>query len=527
MAKVKLYDTTLRDGAQREGLSFSVEDKLKVTLELDRLGIHYIEGGWPGSNPKDREYFKRVRKLDLKKARVVAFGSTRRKDISPENDSNLLELVKAKTPSVCVVGKSWDVHVTSVLVTTLEENLKMINDSVGYLKAKGLEVHFDAEHFFDGYKKNKEYALQALRMAEDAGADWLVLCDTNGGALPSEIRRITSEVKNKFKTPLGIHAHNDSECAVANSIVAVEEGATQVQGTINGYGERCGNANLISIIPDLNLKLGIECLPPEKIGLLTETAHRISELANITPDSHQPYVGQSAFAHKGGIHIAAILRQKGAYEHINPEIVGNFQRVLVSELSGIKTIVEKAKEIGIDLSNRTDQARTILKKLEEREHLGYHYEVADGSLALFIMKNTGAYRPGFELEGYEVTVNRRRSPNVGAEAIVKLKVGEERRVEYSEGNGPVNALDGALRKALLVFYPELANIRLLDYKVRVVDAKKGTAAVTRVLLESTDGERSWGTIGVSENVIEASWEALVDSVEFGLHYRKTRKRKQN
>lgn len=526
MAEVKLYDTTLRDGAQREGLSFSVDDKLKVTMELDRLGIHYIEGGWPGSNPKDREYFFRVRKLDLKNSRIVAFGSTRRKDILPEKDPNLSELVKAKTASVCIVGKSWDVHVTSVLVTTLEENLKMIRDSILFLKKRGLEVHFDAEHFYDGFKKNPDYALQTLKAAKEAGADWLVLCDTNGGTLPSDIRKITKLVKEKFNTPLGIHAHNDSDCAVANSIVAVQEGATQVQGTINGYGERCGNANLISIIPNLALKAGIDCLPPEKLSLLTETAHRVAELANIAPDSHQPYVGQSAFAHKGGIHVAAILRQKGAYEHIDPEIVGNYQRVVVSELSGIKTILEKAREIGIDLSTRNEQVKAILKKLKEREHLGYHYEVADGSLALFIMKNTGIYRPTFELEGYEITVNRRRSPKVGAEAIVKLRVGKERKVEFAEGNGPVNALDGALRKALQAFYPELNQIRLVDYKVRVVDAKKGTAAVTRVLLESTDGERTWGTIGVSENVIEASWEALVDSVEFGLLCR-PREKKQD
>jgi 2-isopropylmalate synthase len=514
--QVRLYDTTLRDGTQREGLSLSVPDKLKVAQKLAELGIHYIEGGFPGSNPKDIEFFKEGKGLDLGDTRLVAFGSTRRKDTAPEQDKNLVDLVSAGTPAVCIFGKSWDVHVTSVLVTTLEENLEMIYDSVLFLKKNGLEVIYDAEHFFDGFKNNRTYALSTLAQAERAGADWIVLCDTNGGSLPTEIQSILREVRSVTKVPLGIHAHNDAECAVANSLMAVQEGATQVQGTINGYGERCGNANLVSIIPDLMLKMGIECLSRDKLGLLMETAHHVSEIANLVPDPHQPYVGQSAFAHKGGIHVSAVLRQKGAYEHIDPVLVGNMQRVLVSELSGAKSIVEKAREVGIDLTDRPDQVAAILGKLKDHEHQGYHYEVADGSFALFVMKHTGAYRPLFDLESYEVGMDHRRSGRFETEAVVKLRVKDQRLVEIAEGNGPVNALDRCLRKALEPAYPELSKIKLTDYKVRVFDVKKGTAAVVRVLIETTDGERTWGSIGVSENIIEASWEALVDSIEYGL-----------
>ena len=520
MTDVKLYDTTLRDGSQREGLSFSVHDKVKIAHKLDELGVHYIEGGWPGSNPKDIDFFSEIRQSNLKNAKIVAFGSTRRKNISPEEDSNLKALLKSGTDTVCIFGKSWDVHVTSVLITTLEENLKMIYDSVAFLKQAGLEVIFDGEHFFDGYKKNKDYALKTIKTAEDAGADWLVLCDTNGGALPNEIAAIVREVKGITKLPLGIHAHNDSECAVANSLVAVEEGVTQVQGTINGYGERCGNANLVSIIPNLILKLGMECISKEKLESLTEIAHGISEIANVAPDSHQPYVGESAFAHKGGVHVSAVMRQKGAYEHIDPEVVGNAQRILVSELSGARTIVQKAKEIaGIDLSQNEGKVLDILKKLKKHEHEGYHYEAADGSFALFVMKNIGAYRPLFDLESYKVTLDRWRSGNLDTEAIVKLRVKGHRFIEVAEGNGPVNALDSALRKALQTAYPEIAGIKLTDYKVRVLSEKKGTAANVRVLIESSDEHTSWGTVGVSTNIIDASWEALVDGLEYGLIYR--------
>ncbi|MDI6821603.1 MAG: citramalate synthase [Actinomycetota bacterium] len=516
MAKVKLYDTTLRDGAQREGLSFTVDDKLKIAQKLDELGIHYIEGGWPGSNPKDIEFFRGIKDYPIRNATIVAFGSTRRKNTLPDEDQNLKALIKAGTPAVCIFGKSWDVHVTSALVTTLEENLKMIFDSVSFLKNRGFEVIYDAEHFFDGYRNNEDYAMKTLKAAVDAGADWIVLCDTNGGTLPLEIREIIRAVKAKIKVPLGIHAHNDADCAVANSIVAVEEGVTQVQGTINGYGERCGNANLVSIIPNLVLKLGIPCLSREKLPLLTEVSHHVSEIANIAPDTHQPYVGQSAFAHKGGVHVSAILRQKGAYEHVDPEVVGNVQRILVSELSGTTTLLQKAKELGIDLMEKKDRMADILKKLKKREHEGYHFEVADGSFALFILKNIGTYRPLFELESFEVGIDRWRTGRFETQAIVKLRVKGKRIVEVAEGNGPINALDRALRRALEPLYPDLSRIKLTDYKVRVLDRRKGTAAVVRVLIESTDGESTWGTVGVSENIIEASWQALVDGIEYGL-----------
>lgn len=522
-SEVKLYDTTLRDGSQREGLSFSVQDKLKIAQKLDELGIHYIEGGWPGSNPKDINFFSAVKQVNLKNSKVVAFGSTRRKNITPEEDKNLKALLKAGTEIVCVFGKSWDVHVTSVLITTLEENLKMISDSVTYLKNKGLEVIYDAEHFFDGYIKDPEYAMKTLKAAEDAGADSLVLCETNGGVLPNEVARIVREVKKTTRLPLGIHAHNDSGCAVANSLVAVEEGVTQVQGTINGYGERCGNANLISVIPGLSLKMGIECISGEKMGKLTEVAHHISEIANVVPDPHQPYIGESAFAHKGGVHISAVLRQKGAYEHIDPSVVGNAQRILVSELSGAKTIKRKAKDIaGIDLSKDEGKVEALLKKLKKHEHEGYHYEAADGSFALFVLKNVGAYRPFFDLESYKVVVDRWRSGKYDTEAIVKLRVKNRRFVEVAEGNGPVNALDSALRKALQSVYPQISQIDLVDYKVRVLSEEKGTAANVRVLIEHADKYTSWGTVGVSENIIDASWEALVDGIEYGLIYRNKR-----
>jgi 2-isopropylmalate synthase len=515
--KVFIYDTTLRDGSQTEGISFSVSDKVKISQELDRLGVHFIEGGFPGSNPKDESFFQRMKKISLRNSKLVSFGSTRRKNLKPQNDENLKALLKSGTKYVCIFGKSWDLHVSSVLVTTLEENLNMIKDSVSFLKENGKEVIFDAEHFFDGYKNNPDYALQTVKVAEEAGADWIVFCDTNGGTLPWEIEEILSKVKVELKIPFGIHAHNDSECAVANSLIAVKMGATMVQGTINGYGERCGNANLCSIIPALKIKMGVEVLPPEKLSLLTEVAHYVAEIANLTPDPHQPYVGRSAFAHKGGVHISAVLRQKGAYEHIDPEWVGNAPRILVSDQAGRKTIIEKAKEVAhVDLSKRPEQVEAILEKLKRKEHLGYHYEIADGSFALFILKNIGAYRPLFRVESYEVGVLRNRSGKVDSEAVVKIWVGEERKVEIAEGNGPVNALDRALRKALGPFYPRLSEIKLSDFKVRVFDSKRGTAAKTRVYIETQDKHKSWGTVGVSENIIEASWEALVDSIEYGL-----------
>lgn len=519
-SRVKIYDTTLRDGAQREGLSLSVDDKLKITSKLDDLGIDYIEGGWPGANPKDIEYFKRVKELDLKHATVVAFGSTRRKGVTASEDNNVQALIKAGTKAVCIVGKSWDVHVTHVLITTLEDNIKMISDTIAYFKKKGLEVFFDAEHFFDGYRNNPSYALSTIKAAEAAGADFIILCDSNGGSIPAQIKTVVSAVKKEVAAPIGIHAHDDSDCAVANSLAAVEEGATQVQGTINGFGERCGNANLVSIIPNLILKMDVECIPKERLSMLTEVSHHVNEIANVVADPHQPYVGESAFAHKGGIHISATSRQRGAYEHIDPSLVGNLQRVLVSDQAGAAAIIRKAKEFGIDLSNKPDQAMAILKKLKKLEHIGYHFEVADGSFEILLRKNTGAYRPLFKLEDYKVTVSRSGKSKPKTEAVVKIMVESQRLVEFAEGNGPVNALDNALRKAIARIFPALAEISLTDYKVRIINARKGTAAVVRVLIESTDGENSWGTVGVHENMIEASWEALVDSIEHGLARKK-------
>lgn len=515
--KVYLYDTTLRDGAQREGLSFTLQDKLKITQELDKLGVEFIEGGWPYSNPKDTEYFRKVKKLNLTRAKVVVFGSTRRKGVKPEDDENLNSLIEAGTDYVTIFGKSWDVHVSSVLVTTLEENLKMISGSVSFLKRKGKKVIFDAEHFFDGYKNNPDYALKTIIVAQEAGADWIVLADTNGGTLPDEVKKIIKEVKPHLSVGFGIHAHNDSDCAVANSLVAVDLGARQVQGTINGYGERCGNANLCSIIPSLELKMGYRCLPEGNLSLLTEVAHFVAEVSNIPPDNHQPYVGLSAFAHKGGVHISAVLKHKKAYEHIEPELVGNASRLLVSELSGLKSLVEKAREtIGIDLSRQPEKAMLLLKKLKEKEKQGYLFEVADGSFGLFVLRNLGRYRPLFELESYEVTINRWRSGRFQSEAIVKLYVNGERKVEVGEGNGPVNALDRALRKALEPLFPELTKITLSDYRVRVFGREKGTQAKTRVFMEFNRGQKSWGTVGVSENIVEASWQALIEGYEYGL-----------
>ena len=517
--QVKLYDTTLRDGAQREGLSFSVEDKLRITKRLDDFGIHYIEGGWPGANPKDSEYFKRVRELDLKNATVVAFGSTRHPKKKPADDENLKALVSAGTKAVCVVGKTWGFHVEHALRTSLEENLRMIEESVAFLKEKDLAVFFDAEHYFDGHRNNPEYALAALTAASKAGADCLVLCDTNGGALPSDIQGIVKVVKSQFKTPVGIHAHNDGDCGVANSIVAVEAGAMQVQGTINGYGERCGNANLCSIIPALVIKRGISCVSKEQLSLLTEVSHFVSEVANVSPNTHQPYVGESAFAHKAGLHVSALERHN-AYEHIDPKLVGNVRRVLVSELSGKSTIMMKAKDVGLDLAKKPDTVQKILKSVKELEHVGYHFEAADGSFEILIRKETGTYTAFFELESFRVIMDKQADRSVSTEATIKVKCKGRRYVETAEGNGPVNARDTALRMAIGKAYPELNDISLTDYKVRVLDEKKGTGAVVRVLIDSTDGEKVWSTIGVSENIIEASWQALVDSIDYGLTHKK-------
>lgn len=516
MDTIKLYDTTLRDGSQREGISFSVNDKIRIAHKLDDLGIHYIEGGWPGSNPKDSEFFSQARNINFENAKLVAFGSTRRADIEIADDENIQALIHAGTPAVCIVGKSWDLHVISALKTNLEENLNMIRDSISVLKEAGIEVFYDAEHFFDAYKRNPDYALQTLEAAEKAGADCLVLCDTNGGALPFEVEEVCAFVRQSFKASLGIHAHNDTECAVANSLAAIRAGAIQVQGTINGYGERCGNANLATIIANLQLKMGLSCVTDEQLRLLTETAHFVSEVANISPDPHQPYVGQSAFAHKGGIHVSAVAKDSETYEHTDPMKVGNHQRVVVSELSGRSTIVLKSKELGMDLSAKPEQVNEILKRIKDLEHIGYYFEAADGSFEILMRKATGTHKEFFQLESFRVLMEKREDGKVMTEATIKVFVRGERIIETAEGNGPVNALDKAVRQAIGRAYPALDNIELTDFKVRVLDEKKGTGAVTRVLIDSSDGENTWGTIGVSENIIEASWQALVDSIEYGL-----------
>jgi 2-isopropylmalate synthase len=512
---LKLYDTTLRDGSQSERISFSVEDKLKIAEKLDDLGIHYIEGGWPGSNPKDAIFFEKVKAFNLQ-ARIVPFGSTRRAGVAPEMDKNLKTILDAGTETVCIFGKSWDLHVKDALKTTLEENLKMISESVRFLKNEGKEVIYDAEHFFDAYKDNRDYALKTLKAAEEGGASVIVLCDTNGGAMPFEIEKVVKDLEGVIKTPLGIHAHNDSDTAVANTLAAIRLGLAHVQGTINGYGERCGNANLCSIIPNLKLKLGIDCVTDEQLKKLTEVSRYITEIANLSPSPNLPYVGSSAFAHKGGVHVDAVQKNPKTYEHVEPEIVGNAQRVLVSELSGRANVVSKAREFGFHLEKETLQTAKILERLKEKENEGYQYEGAEASFELLIRETLNHNRKFFDLEGFRVIVERLKDGRMLAEATVRLKVGSDEFFMAAEGDGPVNALDTALRKALYKFYPSIKEMHLKDYKVRVLDEKRGTAAKVRVLVESGDASGSWGTVGVSENIIEASFEALVDSIVYKL-----------
>jgi 2-isopropylmalate synthase len=509
---ITIFDTTLRDGTQGEGISLTAEDKVKIALKLDALGIHYIEGGNPFSNGKDMEFFKRVRDMNLN-AKITAFGSTRRKNITCEQDDNLRQLIEAKTPAATLVGKTWDFHVHTALQTTLEENLAMIYESVAYVNQHGIETIFDAEHFFDGYKANPEYALETLRKAKEAGAAWIVLCDTNGGTLPNEIYDIVTRVVAEIDAPIGIHTHNDCELAVANTLAAVNAGARQVQGTINGYGERCGNANLCSIIPNLQLKMGYKVITDEQLRTLTSTARYVSEIANVIMPVGQPYVGNAAFAHKGGIHVSAILKDSKTYEHIQPELVGNKQRVLVSELAGQSNIISKAQQLGLDVN--TSQSRAMIERVKELEHQGYQFEGADASLELLIRDAFGQTKDMFTVESFKMTVEKNASGMV-SEAIVKIRVGDQLVYTVAEGNGPVNALDNALRKALMDFYPDIRNVHLTDYKVRVLDEKDATAAKVRVLIESTDFKESWSTVGVSSNVIEASWEALVDSIRYAL-----------
>jgi 2-isopropylmalate synthase len=512
---IQIYDTTLRDGTQRENLSLSLTDKLAIARKLDTFGVAFIEGGWPGSNPKDIEFFKRVCDMEWKHASITAFGSTCRVGGSPEQDDNIRALLDARTPVCTVVGKTWTLHVSEVLRTTNDENLRLIESSLAYLHAQGRRVIFDAEHFFDGYKADPGYAMEALQAAVRGGAETLVLCDTNGGSLPWEVSKIVREVKESVDHPLGIHAHNDGECAVANSLTAVQEGVVQVQGTINGYGERCGNANLCAIIPDVELKLGLTCLPVGQVAGLTEMAHFVAEVANLAPDEHMAYVGKSAFAHKGGIHVAAMRRSARSYQHIDPLLVGNSSRVVVSELSGRGNLLSKAEEYGLDV-HAGQGVSEVLNEIKELETHGFSFEAAEASVAMLLKRQQSDYQPPFELIDFFVNVEHRQGRGIFAEATVKVRVEGEVLHTAAEGNGPVNALDAALRKALTPRYPQLARFNLVDYKVRILDGKQGTQAITRVLIDTQNGTKRWSTVGASANIIEASWRALADSVEYGL-----------
>ena len=520
--RILTYDSTLRDGEQCEGITLSLEDKLRIVERLDAFGVDFIEGGFPASNPKDIAFFQRVQEMPLKHARIVAFGSTCKKDVAAEDDRGLADLVASGAPVVTIVGKTWDEQVTRALLTTLDENLRMIRDSVAYLKAQGLTVVFDAEHFFDGYKANADYAMACVRAASEAGADSIDLCETNGGALPHEVEAVVAAVARELPgQQLGIHCHNDSGCAVANSLAAVRAGVTQVQGTVNGFGERVGNTDLLTVIADLELKMGCTCVGEERLRDLTSVAQFVAETCNLSVPNHHPYTGASAFAHKGGLHASAIARFPEAYEHTRPEAVGNTQRMLVSELAGKASLIAKAKNLGIDLAQHPDKTQEILDDIKRREAVGYSYEVADGSLALLLQWHLGAYRPHFTLESFRVIVDDHEDTGALAkdamsEATIKIHVGDQRFVATGEGAGPVGALDNALRMAIVAFYPEVADIELVDYKVRILDENVGTDAITRVVITTRDKRGSWGTVGVSENIIEASWNALVDSIEYGL-----------
>ena len=511
--QVHLYDTTLRDGTQGEGISLSADDKLTIARLLDDFGIHYIEGGWPGSNPKDVEFFRRMRGISLNQAKVVAFGSTRRAGLTPDGDANLQALLAAATSTVALVGKSSTLHVTDVLRTTLDENLAMIADSVRWMKEHGREVVYDAEHFFDGYKTDPEYALKTVRAAADAGADWIVLCDTNGGSLPSWIGEVISAVGAQFSAPLGIHTHNDGELAVANALAAVEAGCTQIQGTINGYGERCGNANLVSILPTLQLKMERSCVPEDKLASLTDLSRTVAEIANQSPDPYAPYVGYSAFAHKGGIHGSAVERVKSSYEHLAPEQVGNRRRFVVSELSGRASLRVGAADLGLRIHGNE---HALLQKIKELESRGFQFDAAEGSLELLIRRSLDDYTRPFELLDVNVVAAAKNGNGMRTEVTVALRVDEEVMLTSAEAVGPVHALDVALRKALVPRYPALEEMRLVDYKVRILDPEKATQAMTRVLIEASRGIDRWSTVGCSENIIEASSQALLDSFELAL-----------
>lgn len=514
--KVEFYDTTLRDGAQSEDIAFSLTDKLRITEKLDEFGIHFIEGGWPGSNPKDLQYFRDVKKLPLKNSKIVAFSSTMKPHSRPDEDEVIRAVLEAETEFVTIVGKSWDLHVADALKVSLDTNLRMIDRTITFLKRHGKTIFFDAEHFFDGFKRNRVYAIKVVEVSVESGADVVVLCDTNGGSMPFEIDEIVSEVRSLTTVKLGIHTHNDTENAVANTLMAVKAGCEHVQGTINGYGERCGNANLCSIIPNVILKMGRQGIPEDRLVHLRELSLFVDEMANFLPDKHRPFVGDSAFAHKGGIHVSAIRRNPETYEHIRPEMVGNTQRVLISDLSGESSILYKAREFNIDIEKNKKLVREVVKKVKDLEMYGYQFEGAEGSLELLIKRALGIHKKYFDLIGFRIMVEKKERNHPVSEATILVKVGDTMEHTAALGTGPVNALDNALRKALHKFYPKLKEMNLVDYKVRVLSTKDGTQAATRVLIESSDGKRTWGTVGVSENIIEASWQALVDGIDYKL-----------
>ena len=515
MRQVIAYDSTLRDGAQAQGVSFTVEDKLKIVQRLDDLGIGYIEAGNPGSNPKDLAFFEQVTALQLKSAKIIAFGSTRKVGATAAEDRNLQSLLLANTSAVAIFGKSWDYQVTDILRTSLEENLNMISDTIGFLKSKEKEVVFDAEHFFDGYKANPNYAMQTLEAAVKAGADVLCLCDTNGGTFPDEISRMTKTVVDTFDVQIGIHCHNDCEMAVANSVAAVQAGASQVQGTINGIGERCGNANLCAIIPNLQLKLGMACIPPENMAALTSAARYVNEIANMPFNEKAPYVGNDAFSHKGGMHIDAVSKNPMSYEHINPETIGNVRHILVSEVAGRSALLSKINAVDTSLNKDSPDTKRILEHLKSLEHDGYQFESAESSFELLVQRLLGKHQPFFTLKEYKVSTQE-SSTGLSSSASIRIAVGDQEETATAEGEGSVNALDKAVRKALERFYPAIQNMKLVDYKVRVLDSDKATAAKVRVLIESSDQRMAWTTVGVSTDIIEASWHAMCDAIEYKL-----------
>ena len=522
---VEVYDTTLRDGTQMEGMSLSCDDKLRIAEHLDSVGVTFIEGGWPGSNPKDVEFFERAKDVPWKNATIAAFGSTCRAELCAEDDPQLQTLIAAETPVCTIFGKTWNMHVTEVLRTNLDENLRMVEESVAFLKQSGRRVIYDAEHFFDGYKSDAGYAIETLRAASRAGAETLTLCDTNGGSMPWEIEEMLKAVQEGLPgARLGIHAHNDGECGVANSVAAVRAGARHVQGTVNGYGERCGNANLCSVIPDLELKLGLRCLPKGGLKQLHDLSHFVAEIANLSPNEHAAYVGRSAFAHKGGIHVSAIRRHPESYEHVDPTLVGNESRVVVSELSGRSNLRSKAEELGLEVSSAS--GGRVLEKIKELEAKGFAYEAAEASVAVLMARHEADYQAPFEVLDFQAGVGRRRGGGMFAEATIKVRIGDEVVHTAGEGNGPVSALDSALRKALRPFFPAVADMHLTDYKVRILDGRSGTGATTRVLIDSQSSHDSWSTVGASSNIIEASLQALVDSIEYGLSLERARHKGQ-